>query len=200
MSISQFPGELYKSIHPGQNDQDALESYRLGLLYTEKVILNDPKTFFDQDPKKLGEEFLFLHMMFCAHEPMIDPGKLREQSRTVLRENSFGQLKAQIYPSPNSLSECLDALVMNIKKVGHEILNGTWKPLYGAVFLHQWIENMKPFEKRNRLMARVWMNVMLQLGGIEAISFDDQQTYKKAVHQGPDPLEAEIRKQILEKQ
>lgn len=89
---------------------------------------------------------------------------------------------------------------MKMQFLKKNVLSQGLDPVPAAVFLHQWIVKVQPFTKRNCLMARVWMNVMLQLGGVEAISFPDKTSYRKAALSEPETLEAEIRKQILEKQ
>lgn len=70
---------------------------------------------------------------------------------------------------PKEIDCKLNKLAGQIKELVAKIKNKETCPLAAAAYVHQEIIHMHPFKHGNRKTARIWMNIMLQMGGYKAI-------------------------------
>lgn len=75
----------------------------------------------------------------------------------------------------------MDIFVSEIKELAQKILNCEIDTIAAAAYIHQQLGIIHPFEDANGRVARAWMNVILQLGGYDAIAIPNEEEYTQAV-------------------
>lgn len=164
-----------------------LEFYKRALNFLEEKVLKDPNTFFNQSIDKIQKDFLQTHELILEYDPS-SAGKFRENpmfipNQTKCRESEEGILLQEVktHPAPEILLKEICELLLTL---GQKILKSEIEVVKAAAQIHQEIVKNRLFKKGNGRVARIWMNVLLQTGEIEAIAFTYREAYKHAVKHG----------------
>lgn len=97
--------------------------------------------------------------------------------REIKTLNKIGFLPSRVKEIKREMVE----LSERIQEMALKVIHGELEAVAAAAFVHQEIGRIHPFEDGNGRLARIWTNVMLQLGGIKAVIFPDQEKYIEAV-------------------
>lgn len=164
--------------------------YQKALRFLETAVLQDPKGFFNGSIEEIKTVFLHTQELILAYDPSLS-GKLRESPAFTTLHKKHYNLDAQIdevplddlkyYPGPGELPQKLDEICRGIQTLGKSLLQLKMEPVEAAAEVHKKIVDDHLFEEGNGRDARLWMNVLLQVGGIQAIAFTDQKEYQRAV-------------------
>ena len=75
----------------------------------------------------------------------------------------------------------MDSLASKLKELGSGILDQKVDAIEAASTIHCKIGNIHPFKDGNGRLARLWMNILLQLGGYRSVIFPNDDAYTAAV-------------------
>lgn len=188
-------GVLSHGINP-----KVMESYKKGLQFLERTVLKNPNDFFEKDVQRIKDTLILSHKAMYAYDekagqlrdarafaPMSDGEGLGRSVDELVEKGIFKE-----YPRPDEPPEKLDEIALKIKDLGLKILQREVHADEAAAEIHMDIVNAHPFVGNGRL-ARAWINVMLQVAGIPAVSFIREEEYLDAVREGKDKLVEEIR-------
>lgn len=92
-------------------------------------------------------------------------------------ETYFGMITPKPAKIPGLFSEVAD----QVKKWGRQVIDGTADPVKAASVVHQKIGQVHAFKDGNGRLSRLWMNIMLMLGGEQPVAFQNDDTYTEAV-------------------
>jgi len=84
-------------------------------------------------------------------------------------------------PPPEKIPELMRSLASEIKSLANGILDRRVDAVDAAATVHSKMGDIHPFGDGNGRLARLWMNVMLQIGGYRAVIFPDDQAYTSAI-------------------
>jgi hypothetical protein len=171
-------------------DPRPLNNYKEGLQYLQEKVLQNPQSFFDQDLEKIQEVFLAFHQIIMKDAPECCPGELRKDNFIVFSEglSAFFQKEDQKKgknKKPLHVNLATE-VCKNLQELGKKVLQKEISPMDAAAQIHCEIHKTQFFDAGSGRFARGWMNVMLQLGGIQAVSFTILKSYHTASDEGND--------------
>lgn len=86
-----------------------------------------------------------------------------------------------ITPDPADIPRLLTATAQLVKETGESVLKGSSDAVHAAANIHMKIAEVHAFKDGNGRLARLWMNLMLMLGGHQPVAFQSDETYTEAV-------------------
>lgn len=78
---------------------------------------------------------------------------------------------------PNKINSHLNQLANQIIELALKVENHEADPIAAAAHVHQGLHKISPFRYGNGRTARIWMNILLQIGGFKAVMIPDRQEY-----------------------
>jgi fido (protein-threonine AMPylation protein) len=79
--------------------------------------------------------------------------------------------------NPNEINSNLNKMAKQIIKLALAIKNQKVDAVAAAAFVHQELHKICPFKYGTGRTARIWMNILLQMGGYKAVMIPDHQAY-----------------------
>lgn len=107
--------------------------------------------------------------------PMLIP-KLDEAERGFVNKYI-----GTIYPSVDTIATSMESFAAMVKKLGYAVLYKKADPVAAAASIHTKLVEIHPFDDGNGRLSRLWMNVMLLLGGHRDVIIPNDQQYSDAV-------------------
>ncbi|NGX26181.1 MAG: hypothetical protein K940chlam6_00094 [Chlamydiae bacterium] len=168
-------GTLHIGVYP-----EALECYQKGLQLLEGIVLQNTSAFFEKGLEDIEKVFFFSHHQMLSYDTDCNPGKIRDKRAKV----SSKKKSNEFYPDPEELPQKVAEICKTIQELGSKVLSKQIGAIDAAAKMHQKIVEVQPVNRGNGRLARAWMNVMLQIGGVKAIPFTSRGRYLKAVEGG----------------
>lgn len=89
-----------------------------------------------------------------------------------------------ITPKTDEIPKLMEDFAKKVQELGKKIQGKEIDPIEAAANVHMDLVQIHPFFDGNGRMARLWMNLFLQLGGYQAVAFDSDEDYTDAVNGG----------------
>lgn len=96
-------------------------------------------------------------------------------------EKSAWKKIGHLAPDPEEIPSEMETFATQILEKLRFMVDEEGDPIETAAWAHQEIGRIHPYADANGRLARAFMNTVLQMGGIEAIVFPDDNTYTEAI-------------------